>query len=82
LDRIRLVLDDTSHPGNISAAAPAPKNMGTSQLVLGQPERFPHRDAAARDSCPTPILDGARVVETLEDGLSGCSVRHGTSARE
>ncbi|ONN00100.1 tRNA (cytosine(32)/uridine(32)-2'-O)-methyltransferase TrmJ [Pseudomonas aeruginosa] len=82
LDRIRVVLVNTSHPGNIGGAARAMKNMGLSQLVLVQPESFPHGDAVARASGATDILDAARVVDTLEEALSGCSVVLGTSARD
>ena len=64
LDRIRVVLVNTSHPGNIGGAARAMKNMGLSQLVLVQPESFPHGDAVARASGATDILDAARVVDT------------------
>ncbi len=82
LDRIRVVLVNTSHPGNIGGAARAMKNMGLSQLVLVQPESFPHGDAVARASGATDILDAARVVDTLEEALIGCSVVLGTSARD
>ena len=47
---IRVVLVDTSHPGNIGAAARAMKNMELDQLVLVRPRQFPHPDALARAS--------------------------------
>ena len=34
---IRIVLVDTSHPGNIGASARAMKNMGLESLVLVRP---------------------------------------------
>ncbi|MGO2415114.1 MAG: TrmH family RNA methyltransferase, partial [Cobetia crustatorum] len=34
LERLRIVLIGTSHPGNIGGAARAMKNMGLSRLVL------------------------------------------------
>ena len=37
LDRVRIVLCRTSHPGNIGAAARAMKTMGLSRLHLVQP---------------------------------------------
>ena len=37
LDRIRIVLSHTTHPGNIGAAARAMKTMGLSRLVLINP---------------------------------------------
>ncbi|ENA31714.1 MULTISPECIES: tRNA (cytosine(32)/uridine(32)-2'-O)-methyltransferase TrmJ [Pseudomonas] len=82
LENIRVVLVNTSHPGNIGGAARAIKNMGLKRLYLVQPEQFPHGDAIARASGATDVLDNACVVETLEDALTGCSVVLGTSARD
>lgn len=82
LDRIRVVLVNTSHPGNIGGAARAMKNMGLSRLVLVQPEEFPSGEANARASGATDILEAAVVVDTLEEALAGCSLVLGTSARD
>jgi tRNA (cytidine32/uridine32-2'-O)-methyltransferase len=82
LDRIRVVLVNTSHPGNIGGAARAMKNMGLSRLVLVQPEEFPSGEANARASGATDILEAALVVDSLEEALAGCSLVLGTSARE
>ena len=45
---IRIVLVDTSHPGNIGASARAMKNMGLESLVLVRPGSHPDPEAAAR----------------------------------
>ncbi len=82
LDRIRVVLVNTSHPGNIGGTARAMKNMGLSKLVLVQPEEFPSGEANARASGATDILEAAVVVDTLEQALAGCSLVLGTSARD
>ena len=82
LDKIRVVLVNTSHPGNIGGAARAMKNMGLKSLFLVDPEKYPHRDANSRAAGADDILDNARVVATLEDALQGCSVVLGTSARD
>jgi tRNA C32,U32 (ribose-2'-O)-methylase TrmJ len=50
LQNIRVVLVNTSHPGNIGGAARAMKNMGLSRLVLVQPKEFPALEASARAS--------------------------------
>jgi tRNA/rRNA methyltransferase len=81
LDRIRVVLVRTSHPGNIGAAARAMLTMGLARLVLVAPRRFPDDAASARASGATSVLDGARVVDTLEQALEGCSLTIGLSAR-
>ncbi len=82
LDKIRIVLVSTSHPGNIGGAARAMKNMGISQLVLVAPKEFPSADALARASGAQDVLAGAQVVDSLEQALSGCSLVLGTSARD
>ncbi|MBW7860402.1 MAG: RNA methyltransferase [Rhodocyclaceae bacterium] len=81
LDRIRIVLVRTSHPGNIGAAARAMKTMGLRQLWLVAPEHFPDPVAAARASGATDILDRAQVVESLGDALQGTVFSLALSAR-
>ncbi|UCJ19236.1 tRNA (cytosine(32)/uridine(32)-2'-O)-methyltransferase TrmJ [Pseudomonas sp. MM211] len=82
LQNIRVVLVNTSHPGNIGGAARAMKNMGFSRLVLVEPRQFPSEEAVARASGANDVLDSAQVVSCLEDALVGCSLVFGTSARE
>jgi tRNA (cytidine32/uridine32-2'-O)-methyltransferase len=60
---IRIVLVDTSHPGNIGAAARAMKNMELSELALVRPRQFPAPDATARASGADDVL-GARACST------------------
>ncbi|MBM7059979.1 tRNA (cytosine(32)/uridine(32)-2'-O)-methyltransferase TrmJ [Pseudomonas sp. UL073] len=82
LQNIRVVLVNTSHPGNIGAAARAMKNMGLNELVLVDPQDFPSPEASARASGADDILAAAQVVGTLEEALVGCALVMGTSARE
>jgi TrmH family RNA methyltransferase len=81
LQNIRVVLVNTSHPGNIGGAARAMKNMGLSRLVLVQPRDFPSVEAVARAAGAVDILDNARIVNSLEEALDGCGLVLGTSAR-
>ena len=82
--RLRFVLVDTSHPGNVGATARAMKTMGFSELVLVNP-RYPdvlsHEDAIAFASGATDVLSTARIVSSLEDGLEGCNFCVALSAR-
>ena len=78
---IRIVLVETSHPGNIGAAARAMKTMCLDQLVLVNPAEFPHVDASARASGATDILEAASIVATLDEALAGCVLVAGSSAR-
>ncbi|MFI8481658.1 tRNA (cytosine(32)/uridine(32)-2'-O)-methyltransferase TrmJ [Pseudomonas sp. NPDC078700] len=82
LQNIRVVLVNTSHPGNIGGAARAMKNMGLSRLVLVDPIDFPSHEADARASGASDILQAAQVVGTLEEALVGCNLVLGTSARD
>jgi TrmH family RNA methyltransferase len=81
LRNVRVVLDRTSHPGNIGAAARAMKVMGLADLRLVRPERFPHAEATALASNADDVLDAAGVHESLDEALAGCTLVVGTSAR-
>ncbi|MDR2690500.1 MAG: RNA methyltransferase [Azoarcus sp.] len=81
LDRVRVVLSRTSHPGNIGAAARAMKTMGFSQLWLVSPSSFPDPVADARASGAGDVLARARVVATLEEALSGTVLAAALTAR-
>lgn len=81
LDRIRIVLVNTSHPGNIGSAARAMKTMGLSELYLVKPERFPDPKAVELASGAADILDQAIVVETLDEAIAEATLVIGTSAR-
>ena len=81
LSNIRIVLIQTSHPGNIGAAARAMKTMGLSDLCLVKPSRFPDDQAEAMASGADDILKSADVVETLEEAVADCKIIIGTSAR-
>lgn len=81
-DNVRVVLVNTSHPGNIGGAARAMKNMGLKQLVLVDPVRFPDQEAVSRASGADDVLANARVVATLEEAVADCVLVLGTSARD
>lgn len=80
-DRIRIVLVNTSHPGNIGAAARAIKNMGMSRLVLVAPKDFPADQAQWRAAGALDVLEKAVVVDTLDEAIADCRLVVGTSAR-
>ena len=81
LARIRIVLINTTHPGNIGAAARAMKVMGLASLHLVTPKVFPNAEATAMASGADDLLQTARVHESLDSALEGCSLVLGTSAR-
>ena len=79
--RVRFVLVEPTHPGNIGAAARALKNMGFSELVLVSPLRFPDEEARFRAASAVDLVDRARIVPTLADAVDDCGYVIGTSAR-
>jgi tRNA/rRNA methyltransferase len=73
-DPTRFILLNTSHPGNVGAAARAMRVMGFSELVLVAPryaDVLTHPDAIAMASGATEVLDRARVVACLAEALDG-----------
>ena len=79
---IRIVLVETTHPGNIGAAARAMKNMGLTSLVLVNPHRFPADKARWRSASAVDVVDSARVVGSIDEAIEGCELVVGTSARD
>lgn len=77
----RIVLINTSHPGNIGAAARAMKTMGFSELYLVSPRQFPHVKANEMASNALDVLAKARVVKSLGEAIDDCHLIVGTSAR-
>ena len=78
---IRIVLSQTSHPGNIGAVARAMKNMGLSELHLVNPCARDY-EAYARASGADDILNAAVVHGDLASAIADCGLVFGTSARQ
>jgi len=72
----RFILIQTSHAGNVGAAARAMKTMGFDDLVLVAP-RWPNvlrkEETIQRASGALDVLHNARVVATLDEALDGMS---------
>ena len=81
LSNIRIVLDHTSHPGNIGSAARAMKTMGLNRLYLVEPQRFPDAEADALACDARDVLEQAQVHATLDDALAGSVIAAGLTAR-
>lgn len=81
LPSIRIVLVETSHPGNIGSVARAMKTMGIYELVLVSPKCFPDGLATAMASGAADVLAAARVVDELGEAIQDCTLVIGTSAR-
>jgi tRNA/rRNA methyltransferase len=74
--RTRFILIETSHPGNVGAAARALKVMGFDEMVLVAP-RYANvlrkEETIQRASGANDVLDKTRIVDTLEEALDGMS---------
>ena len=81
LSRVRIVLAQPSHPGNIGAAARAMKTMGLTRLYLVQPKSFPDPEAQARASGAGDVLDNAILCSSLAEALAETCFVAGMSAR-
>ena len=79
---IRIVLVNTTHPGNIGGAARAMKNMGLAELYLVQPREYPAPRAVWRADGARDVLAAATIVESVDEAIADCSLVVGTSARE
>ena len=70
----RFILIETSHAGNVGAAARALKVMGFEELVLVAPRWdnvLRREETIQRASAALDVLRNARVVDTLDQALEG-----------
>lgn len=79
--RVRIVLVEPQHPGNIGAAARALKNMGLFKMSLVSPRHHPHPEAFALAAGAADVLTAAQVCPTLYSAISDCARVVGTTAR-
>lgn len=87
--RVRVVLVETSHPGNVGSVARAMKTMGFGEapgsLVLVSPREpavLAHPDAVAMASGADDVLAGARIVDDIEAALAGAALTVAMTARQ
>ena len=81
LSNIKIVLVETTHPGNIGAVARAMKNMNMTKLCLVAPKIFPSSEATARAAGADDVLAAANVFGSLKEAIADCQLVIGTSAR-
>jgi len=80
--RLRIIMVDTTHPGNIGAAARAMKAMCLKRLYLVNPKIFPSVEVTARAAGADDLLADAVVCESLSEALQDCALVIATTARE
>ena len=81
LSSIRLILVETTHPGNIGSAARAMKTMGLERLYLVNPNLNPYRKAHELAAGAYDVLQNAVITDSLDQAIAGCHLVIGSSAR-
>lgn len=74
--KTRFILIETSHAGNVGAAARAMKTMGFDDLVLVRPRWanvLRKEETIQRASGALDVLSNARIVDTVEEAVEGLS---------
>lgn len=81
LQNIRIVLVETSHTGNMGSVARAMKTMGLTNLYLVNPLVKPDSQAISLAAGASDVIGDAKIVDSLDEAIAGCSLVVGTSAR-
>lgn len=80
--RVRVVLVEPSHTGNIGAVARALKNMGLCQLTLVNPRAILDDAAFARAGHAKDVLEAAQIVPDLASAIADCQMIYATRGRD
>lgn len=83
-DQTRFVLVHPHYPENVGATARAMKTMGFSRLYLVKPGKMavPEHVMAKKMAVKSlDVLEGSRVVRTLDEALEGVDVAFATTSR-
>jgi tRNA/rRNA methyltransferase len=83
--RVRFIMTEPSHPGNVGSASRAIKTMGFENLVLvapKTPEIITQPEAIALASGAGDVLAGAQTFDSLKDALAPVTLAFALTARE
>lgn len=81
LENVRVVLIESKYSGNIGLVARVMKNLGYSDLRLVRPRAELNKDAYARATYASAIIDCARIHGDLAGAVKDCGIVIGTSRR-
>jgi tRNA/rRNA methyltransferase len=82
--RVRFIMVNPSHPGNVGAAARAIKTMGFHELTLVAPrfaDVLEQPEAVSLASGATDVLQAVQIVPTLRDALAPVTLAFALTAR-
>lgn len=83
--RIRFIMTEPSHPGNVGSAARAIKTMGFSDLVLVAPKSADittQPEAISLASGASDVLENTPILTTLDQALAPITLAFAMTARE
>ena len=80
--QVKIILIETSNPGNIGSTLRAMKTMGFGNLCLVNPNKFPSDEVTALAANASDLIDSVSVVDNLEEALAGCNLVVATSSRD
>lgn len=76
-----VILKDTTHPGNIGAAARAMKTCGLRRLLLTSPRTLIDEQSRAMAAGAAELLDNAKTFGNLADAIVDCTAVFAYTAR-
>ena len=80
-ESICIVLVEPEHDGNIGAVARCMMNFGITDLRIVGRDGDLSEETRKRAKNAQEVLDGAKLVDTLQKGVSDCSIVIGTSGK-
>jgi TrmH family RNA methyltransferase len=81
LETVRFVLVRTEEAGNVGATARVLRNFGLSRLVLVAPQFGSFAEARKWAHGAEDVLEGAEIVDSLEQALEGCEAAWAATRR-
>ena len=80
--QVKIILVETTSPGNIGSALRAMKTMNFSKLCLVNPKHFPSDEVTALAANATDLIEKVEVVKTIDEALEDQQLVIATSSRE
>ncbi len=80
--KVKIILVETSHPGNIGSVARAMKTMGFDNLNLVNPKCKVNEISYAMASNAGDVLDNLKIYQDIHEAISECKYVMGSTARQ
>ena len=80
--QVKIILVETTSPGNIGSALRAMKTMNFSKLCLVNPKYFPSDEVTALAANASDLIKKVEVVKNIDEALEDQQLVIATSSRE